>query len=145
MIGEYMPGRYIQPEKIYFGWYDRNMVLIMRGNCSAGEGCTFVTVNGLPLRAFNIGGADFFEWGCDSTESRMLAIAILADYFGGTPTREDYGDAQKMAGSNLNCMRYCQRFLFVLMNLARGASWTISSDHIREWLKSLKRQDQGAQ
>jgi hypothetical protein len=67
----------------------------------------------------------------------MLALAILADYFGETPTLADDGPYQKMARSSLRCMQYCQQFLGIIARLDREASWTISSDHLREWLKSL--------
>src|SRR5437763_5518127 len=72
-------GRFIQPDRIYHGW--RDLSHIMSGISHSGAGLSFVTVNGQPLQAFNFGDADFFEWGYDGNAPRMLALAILADYF----------------------------------------------------------------
>lgn len=138
MIDESTIGRFIQPAKIYHGWREKGLTLMMQGIFSS-DNYPFVTVNGQPLRAFNFGGADFFEWGYDGTGPRMLALAILADYFGETPTINDYRSDQEMARSRLKCVRYCQRFLHIIATLDPASSWTISSDHLREWLQSLER------
>jgi len=132
---ERVTGRFIQPEKIYRGWRDETAKRLM-----GAWPFTFVTVNGHPLRAFNFGEADHFDWGYDGTQPRMLALAVLADYFGETPTDEADMRGWETATSPLKCIRYGKRFLGIIARLEKEASWTISSDHLREWLKMLDQQ-----
>jgi hypothetical protein len=73
----------------------------------------------------------------------MLALALLADHFGEIPTSDDYSSGWETERSQLKCIRYGQRFLGVVAGLPGEASWTISSDHLRDWLATLDQQTSG--
>lgn len=105
----------------------------------------YVMVNGSPLRYFGPGRRDpvesiVFEWGYLGEGPRMLAEAILADFF-----TEDYPEHGVARTRDYNALLYGSLFKEEFIGTLplhfkddQDDDWEITSDQIRGWFNSLE-------
>ena len=139
--------RLILPAKNEFKLY-RGRRIIQRAGRGVISRHPYVTVNSHPLKYFGPGKRNpeeqvVFEWGYYGTGPRVLAVAILADFFA-----EDYPEHGYASQKDYNALLYGSLFKEDFIGkLSRHVddeevddSWEISSDQIRRWFYSLEEQ-----
>jgi hypothetical protein len=88
-----------------------------------------VEVDGKPLRHYPLHSPTGFEWGYGGSGPADLAVAILADVLGETPTRDELNRGTP------ECWRLHQEFKWDVVSLFDRDTWMLGEDRILAWLE----------
>ncbi len=91
-----------------------------------------------PLKHFEYHSPDGFEWGYAGPGPSDLALAILADHFKETPTREEI---YKRA-NELRCLRYYHRLKWDYLMEFNREGFTLPEDILQAWIERKEKEDE---